>query len=75
VVVVAVGIVWPIVGLLGEPRLDTVPASATPAISRTPPMIAAILYMPSSFARCRPPRFAAGRFAAGKGGEERGRLG
>jgi hypothetical protein len=29
----------------------TVPASATPAISTAPPMIAAILYMPFSFAR------------------------
>ena len=45
-VTLAVGIVWLSVGLLAAPRLETVPASATPAISRTPPMIAAILYMP-----------------------------
>jgi hypothetical protein len=41
-------------GLLVEPRPVTVPATATPAMRRAPPMIAAIFVISSSFRRLQP---------------------
>jgi hypothetical protein len=58
----------PTVGLLVESRLVIVPASATPAMSRTPPMIAANLNtIGHSFAVVVSPRLAAREFGAGNG--------
>jgi hypothetical protein len=68
IVLTARGGAVPIVGLLVESRLVNVPARATPAMSRTPPMMAEILIMSllRSVLSGGLRRIATSQFAAGK---------
>jgi hypothetical protein len=54
-------------GVLAEPRLVIVPAMATPAINRTPPMIAAILDMRFLLRSLSPEQVRPRRVRAGQG--------